>query len=176
MEILALSGNAEASFRHLARAWGRDKGFHMVLTQFICERRGDVERKKRVRQTGAPDMYTVWDTNATGYGDVDVYNEALAADLLTFSQQAQGLERAPSPRPPQRRRKPKEQDDQFEVQPQQSLMLQAQQFPRQERRPSFQQLQERYGEDAVQDDASFSASSIMSATQVDAEHLNDALI
>ena len=47
MEILMLTGVPGASFRHLARAWGRDKGFHMVLAQFICERHGDVERKKR---------------------------------------------------------------------------------------------------------------------------------
>ena len=47
MEILVLTGVPGASFRHLARAWGRDKGFHMVLAQFICERHGDVERKKR---------------------------------------------------------------------------------------------------------------------------------
>jgi hypothetical protein len=49
MEICILSGNNQASFRHLARAWGRDKGFHMVLAQFICERRGNVERKRRPR-------------------------------------------------------------------------------------------------------------------------------
>jgi hypothetical protein len=47
MEILVLTGAPNASFRHLARAWGRDKGFHMVLAQFICERHGDVQRKKR---------------------------------------------------------------------------------------------------------------------------------
>lgn len=48
-EILLLSGCPQSSFRHLARSWGRDKGFHMVLAQFICERRGNVERKKRVK-------------------------------------------------------------------------------------------------------------------------------
>jgi len=47
MEICILSGCPQASFRHLARAWGRDKGFHIVLATFICERRGNVERKKR---------------------------------------------------------------------------------------------------------------------------------
>mmetsp|Transcript_33349 Transcript_33349/g.37929 ORF Transcript_33349/g.37929 Transcript_33349/m.37929 type:complete len:390 (-) Transcript_33349:100-1269(-) len=52
MEICLLSGNPESSFRALARAWGRDKGFHMVLAQFICERRGNVERKKRVKSQG----------------------------------------------------------------------------------------------------------------------------
>ena len=48
-ETCLLSGNSQVSFRHLARAWGRDKGFHMVLTQFICERQGNVERKKRFK-------------------------------------------------------------------------------------------------------------------------------
>ena len=38
MEICILSGSSEASFPHLARAWGRDKGFHTVLTQFMCQR------------------------------------------------------------------------------------------------------------------------------------------
>jgi hypothetical protein len=88
MEILLLSGLPNASFRHLARAWGRDKGFHMVLAQFICERRGDVERKKRERQVGNPDLPAVWDPDATSYGAV--YEEALASDLLSFSQQVQG--------------------------------------------------------------------------------------
>lgn len=52
-EILLLTGNPEASFRHLARGWGRDKGFHMVLAQFICERQGNVERKQRKKYTSA---------------------------------------------------------------------------------------------------------------------------
>jgi len=100
MEILILTGNPEACFRHLARGWGRDKGFHMVLAQFICERHGDVERKKRERAAnaaagGAKRRRTqtvptndgdyigadVWDDAV--YGDAD-YNEALAADLLDF--------------------------------------------------------------------------------------------
>jgi hypothetical protein len=100
MEILLLTGNPEASFRHLARGWGRDKGFHMVLAQFICERHGDVERKKRERAADAAAGGTkrrriqtaptndgdyigadVWDD--TVYGGAD-YNEALAADLLDF--------------------------------------------------------------------------------------------
>ena len=95
-EILLLTGNANASFRHLARGWGRDKGFHMVLAQFICERHGDVERKRRDRVSvgrkrensneynsdseyvGAAD---VWDDAC--YGDA-AYNEALASQLLNF--------------------------------------------------------------------------------------------
>lgn len=92
MEILLLTGNSDASFRHLARSWGRDKGFHMVLAQFICERRGNVERKKRERTSNnapahieAETTYIgadVWDE--TCYGDA-AYNEALAAQLFTFS-------------------------------------------------------------------------------------------
>jgi hypothetical protein len=100
MEILILTGNPEASFRHLARGWGRDNGFHMVLAQFICERHGDVERKKRDRAAdaepgGAKRRRTqtasindgdyigadVWDDTAYG---VEGFNEALAADLLDF--------------------------------------------------------------------------------------------
>jgi hypothetical protein len=56
-EILILTGNAQTSFRHLARAWGRDKGFQTVLAQFICERKGDVERKvKAPRSTETPSI------------------------------------------------------------------------------------------------------------------------
>lgn len=89
MEILLLTGNPQASFRHLARGWGRDKGFQMVLAQFICERHGDVQRKKRdqfntSRNGGgvANISANVWDDAC--YGDT-AYNEALAADLLDFS-------------------------------------------------------------------------------------------
>lgn len=49
-EILILTGNSDTSFRHLARAWGRDKGFQTVLAQFICERKGDVSRKAKASQ------------------------------------------------------------------------------------------------------------------------------
>jgi hypothetical protein len=110
MEILVLTGAPNASFRHLARAWGRDKGFHMVLAQFICERQGSVERKKRQgllegtssqgggdesppkrRRRGVakktsttPGVISadIWDDSA--YGDAD-YNESLAADIFNFS-------------------------------------------------------------------------------------------
>ena len=93
MEILVLTGVPGASFRHLARAWGRDKGFHMVLAQFICERRGNVERKKRVKASAASidisfnqndidaNAADIWDDAC--YGDA-AYNEALAADLFSF--------------------------------------------------------------------------------------------
>jgi hypothetical protein len=100
MEILLLTGTPESSFHHLARGWGRDKGFHMVLSQFICERHGDVERKKRERVTVVaakeeqePDQvisqaqnygdYIGTDVLDVVYGDAD-YNEALAADLMLF--------------------------------------------------------------------------------------------
>jgi len=77
----------------LARAWGRDKGFHMVLAQFICERHGDVERKKREkgrgrRGSGGSDLAfgaNIWDD---GYDDED-YTEELAADILAFDPENQ---------------------------------------------------------------------------------------
>lgn len=48
MEILLLSGGTPyANFKDLAHAWGREKGFHHVLANSICERRGEVERKRR---------------------------------------------------------------------------------------------------------------------------------
>ena len=48
MEILLLSGGTPyANFKELAYAWGREKGFHHVLANSVCERRGEVERKKR---------------------------------------------------------------------------------------------------------------------------------
>lgn len=105
MEILVLTGAPNASFRHLARAWGRDKGFHMVLAQFICERHGDVQRKKRQgennnalqtlfgkrrakRKPKNPGhghiSADIWDDSA--YGDADT-NEALAANIFNFSEQ-----------------------------------------------------------------------------------------
>jgi hypothetical protein len=94
MEILLLTGTPESSFRHLARGWGRDKGFHMELSQFICERHGDVERKKRERaqvvgkgqqpkQAKNDGDYIGADVLDAVYGDAD-YNEALAADIMLF--------------------------------------------------------------------------------------------
>jgi len=89
MEILLLSGVPGASFRHLARAWGRDKGFHMVLGQFICERRGNIERKKR--EKGLRDSHGSSDgiVGADAWDDTcytgNAYNEALAADLLNLN-------------------------------------------------------------------------------------------
>lgn len=48
MEILLLSGGtAYANFKDLAHAWGREKGFHHLLATSVCERRGEVERKRR---------------------------------------------------------------------------------------------------------------------------------
>jgi hypothetical protein len=100
MEILLMTGIPEASFRHLARGWGRDKGFHMVLSQFICGRQGDVERKKRERahvvgkggrrpkQAKNDGDYIgadVWDDAV--YGDT-AYNESLAVDLMIFDDEA----------------------------------------------------------------------------------------
>jgi uncharacterized membrane protein len=48
VEILLLSGGTPyANFKDLAHAWGREKGFHHVLAASVCERRGEVERKRR---------------------------------------------------------------------------------------------------------------------------------
>jgi len=48
VEILLLSGGTpHANFKDLAHAWGREKGFHQVLASSVCERRGEVERKRR---------------------------------------------------------------------------------------------------------------------------------
>jgi hypothetical protein len=92
MEILLLTGTPETSFHHLARGWGRDKGFHVELSQFICERHGDAERKKheqahvaagkQAKNDGDYIGTDVWDDEAL-YGDAD-YNESLAADLMMF--------------------------------------------------------------------------------------------
>lgn len=96
LEILLLTGNSESSFRHLARGWGRDKGFHMVLAQYICERHGNVERKKRNKITDANNGYapsSAMDVIGVDlydeaiYGD-SAYNEALAADLFSFDEYA----------------------------------------------------------------------------------------
>lgn len=48
IEIMLLSGGTpHANHAELAVAWGREKGFHHVLANSVCERRGEVERKKR---------------------------------------------------------------------------------------------------------------------------------
>jgi hypothetical protein len=47
-EILLLSGGTPyANFKDLAHAWGREKGFHCVLSNSVCERRGEFDRKRR---------------------------------------------------------------------------------------------------------------------------------
>lgn len=48
IETMLLSGGTPyANFRDLAHAWGREMGFHHALTSTVCERRGEVDRKKR---------------------------------------------------------------------------------------------------------------------------------
>lgn len=48
VEVLLLSGGTpSANFCHLAHAWGRERGFHNVLITTVCQRRGDIERKRR---------------------------------------------------------------------------------------------------------------------------------
>lgn len=93
MEILLLAGSPHASFRHLARGWGRDKGFQTVLTNFICQRFGNVHRKARSKTNFANDnnkndpvvvhdnmAANVWDD--ANYGNSRQTNEALAANLF----------------------------------------------------------------------------------------------
>lgn len=40
-------GTPYANFKDLAYAWGRERNFHLVLTNTVCERRGEIQRKKR---------------------------------------------------------------------------------------------------------------------------------
>ena len=46
-EAFLINGNAGHSYKDLAHGWGREKGFHTILINQICERRGEMERKKR---------------------------------------------------------------------------------------------------------------------------------
>ena len=47
IEICLLSGGTpHANFKHFCHAWGRDATFVHRLSNFICERRGDTDRKK----------------------------------------------------------------------------------------------------------------------------------
>ena len=39
-------GTPQANFKHFCHAWGRDATFVSRLSNFICERRGDTDRKK----------------------------------------------------------------------------------------------------------------------------------
>jgi hypothetical protein len=50
LEIGLISGLPNPPHKELSHAWGREKGFHNVLVSQICERRGEVERKKRSDQ------------------------------------------------------------------------------------------------------------------------------
>lgn len=45
--MLLSGGVSFANFLDLSHAWGREKGFHIVLTNLVCQRRGEVERKRR---------------------------------------------------------------------------------------------------------------------------------
>lgn len=48
VESLLLSGGTPyANFKDLAYAWGRERNFHLVMTATVCERRGEIQRKKR---------------------------------------------------------------------------------------------------------------------------------
>jgi hypothetical protein len=43
---LLSGGTPQANFKHFCHAWGRDATFVSRLSNFICERRGDSDRKK----------------------------------------------------------------------------------------------------------------------------------
>lgn len=48
VETLLLGGGTPyASFKDLAHGWGRRKGFHLALINNVCERRGDIIRKRK---------------------------------------------------------------------------------------------------------------------------------
>lgn len=48
MEILLLGGGTPyASFQNLAHGWGRKRGFHSSLVNGVCDRRGDIIRKRK---------------------------------------------------------------------------------------------------------------------------------
>jgi hypothetical protein len=81
-EILLLTGALDASFSYLARGWGRDKGFHMELSQFICKRVCEERQPDQAKNDGYYIDADIWDDDAV-FGDAD-YNEALAADLMMF--------------------------------------------------------------------------------------------
>lgn len=46
-ETMLLSGTGWNATEDLSHAWGRENGFHIVLVNQICERRGVLEKKKR---------------------------------------------------------------------------------------------------------------------------------
>lgn len=92
-ETLLLTGTAEASFRHLARAWGRDKGFHRVLAQSICNRQGNVERHNSSINPLSSEFCTPVVDFADNEAEVEVwdgacyyemeYNERLVSELMS---------------------------------------------------------------------------------------------
>ena len=48
VEILLLGGGTPyANFQHLAHGWGRTVGFHTAIINGVCERRGDIIRKRK---------------------------------------------------------------------------------------------------------------------------------
>jgi hypothetical protein len=48
VEILLLGGGTPyANFKELAHGWGRKKGFHTTLIHGVCERRGEIIRKRK---------------------------------------------------------------------------------------------------------------------------------
>jgi hypothetical protein len=110
VEILLLSGGTPyANFKDLAHAWGREKGFHHVLANSICERRGEVERKRRSDAGRAMsqeqrDTFTKKLRRTKGKGDDDEDDDDIDdngnGNQDGGEQQQQGDE-DPAPAPPQ---------------------------------------------------------------------------
>mmetsp|Transcript_5976 Transcript_5976/g.8694 ORF Transcript_5976/g.8694 Transcript_5976/m.8694 type:complete len:780 (+) Transcript_5976:48-2387(+) len=47
LEIMLITGTMWSSNKDLAHAWGREKGFHNIIMNQVCNRRGELERKRR---------------------------------------------------------------------------------------------------------------------------------
>jgi hypothetical protein len=72
VETLLLGGGTPyANFQHLAHGWGRQKGFHSALITNVCQRRGDIIRKRR-------NEFVVWpqDQEHQAEAEAEVANEA----------------------------------------------------------------------------------------------------
>lgn len=65
VEVLLLGGGTPyANFQHLAHGWGRRKGFHSVLINDVCERRGEIIRKRK-SEIGVPFAVTTGSSTTT---------------------------------------------------------------------------------------------------------------
>jgi hypothetical protein len=104
--LLLSGGTPYANFKDLAHAWGREKGFHHVLAGNVCDRRGEVERKRRsdagktlsseqresFRQKlkRSRSSSSVSDSGASGSGDEPGPNTSLPAPTTTIMEVDEG--------------------------------------------------------------------------------------